>query len=163
VRNADITLFIKRHVNGVWRGDKQERVAVRGGARDRLQSQIAATARPIVNDDGVAEPLRQRLTDKARADVRRAAGGNEDDQRHRPRRIGSRPRKPRHGRQCGSARVQMQKISAGKFHFEPSSLFTSHAEGLDSHVESTQNTRTFDGPRYRFAVASNPLVGVRSS
>jgi hypothetical protein len=31
----------------------------------------------------------------------------------------------RDGRQRGSARGQMQKISAGKFHFEPPSHFTS--------------------------------------
>jgi hypothetical protein len=34
------------------------------------------------------------------------------------------PRDPRYGRQRGSACGQMQKISAGKFHFEP--RFTSH-------------------------------------
>jgi len=31
---------------------------------------------------------------------------------------------PRDGRQRGSARGQMEKISAGKFHFEPPSPFT---------------------------------------
>src|SRR5262249_5927498 len=35
------------------------------------------------------------------------------------------PCKARHGRQRGSARGQMQKSSAGKFHFEPPSRFTS--------------------------------------
>jgi hypothetical protein len=35
---------------------------------------------------------------------------------HRPRRIGLRPSNARDGRQRGSARCQMQKISAGKFH-----------------------------------------------
>src|SRR6266511_584383 len=35
------------------------------------------------------------------------------------RRIGLRPNEARPGRQRGSARGQMQKISAGKFHFEP--------------------------------------------
>ena len=39
-----------------------------------------------------------------------------DDDAHRPRRIGLRPRDARHGRQRGSARGQMQKISTGKFH-----------------------------------------------
>jgi hypothetical protein len=32
---------------------------------------------------------------------------------------------PRDGRQRGSARGQMEKISAGKFHSEPPSRFTS--------------------------------------
>jgi hypothetical protein len=62
-------------------GDKQESVAVRRGARAGLQGQIAASARPVVDDDRLTKPLRQRLTDKACADVGRAAGGNEDDQR----------------------------------------------------------------------------------
>ena len=39
-----------------------------------------------------------------------------DDDAHRPRRIGLRPRNARHGRQRGSARCQMQKSAAGKFH-----------------------------------------------
>ena len=45
-------------------------------------------------------------------------GGKADDDAHRPRRIGLRPRDARHGRQRGSARGQMQKLpSVGKFHF----------------------------------------------
>ena len=45
------------------------------------------------------------------------AGGKADDDAHRPRRIGLRPRDTRHGRQRGSARGQMQKLpSVGKFH-----------------------------------------------
>ena len=41
-------------------------------------------------------------------------------------RIGLRPRDARHGGDRGSARGQMQKLpSVGKFHFEPSSPFTS--------------------------------------
>src|SRR5215813_11480903 len=42
-----------------------------------------------------------------------------------PRRIGLRPSEARHRRQRGSARGQMQKISAGKFHFEPPSRLMS--------------------------------------
>ena len=53
----------------------------------------------------------------------RAAGGNADDQAHRPRRIGLRPRDARHGRQRGSARCQMQKLSAGKFHWVLPNLY----------------------------------------
>src|SRR5262249_15991875 len=39
-----------------------------------------------------------------------------DNDAHRPRRIGLRPRDPRNGWQRGSARDQMQKLSAGEFH-----------------------------------------------
>ena len=48
-----------------------------------------------------------------------AAGGKADDDAHRPRRIGLRPRSARHGRQRGSTRCQMQKVSAGKFYGIP--------------------------------------------
>src|SRR5262249_39767644 len=50
--------------------------------------------------------------------------GGTDNQTHRPRRIGLCPCNMRH-RQRGSARGQMQKISAGKVHFLPPSRFTS--------------------------------------
>src|SRR5262249_32774975 len=42
-----------------------------------------------------------------------------------PRRIGLRPSEARHRRQRGSARGQMQKISAGEVHFEPPSRLMS--------------------------------------
>src|SRR5262249_40902840 len=64
------------HIDGVRRGDHEQRVAVGGSARDRLQCEIAAGARPVVDDHRLAEPLRQRLADQARDDVGRAAGGD---------------------------------------------------------------------------------------
>ncbi len=59
------------------------------------------------------------------ASLSRATSRKRYDNLHRPRWIGLRPRDARHGRQRGSARGQMEKISAGKFHFEPPSRFTS--------------------------------------
>jgi len=50
-----------------------------------------------------------------------AASGEWRDQTHRSRRIGLRPCDARNCRQRGRACGQMQKISAGKFHFEPPS------------------------------------------
>jgi hypothetical protein len=43
----------------------------------------------------------------------------DDDDAHRPRRVGLRHRKARDGRESGSTRSQMQKLSAGKFHGVP--------------------------------------------
>src|SRR5262245_10357952 len=43
------------------------------------------------------------------------------DPAYRPRRVGLRPRDPRQRQQRGSVHGQMQKISAGKFHFQPPS------------------------------------------
>ena len=96
--------------------DQEQRVAVGGRAHDRLGADIAAGARPVLDDELLAEPLRQPLADQARDDVVRAAGGKADDDAHRPRRIGLRPCDARDGRQRGGARCQMQKFTTGKFH-----------------------------------------------
>src|SRR5262249_58976680 len=45
-----------------------------------------------------------------------AARGKADNDAHRPRGIGLRPRDGRNSRQRGSARGEMQELSAGKFH-----------------------------------------------
>src|SRR5262249_56520811 len=83
---------------------------------------------PVPHDEWRAEPLRQPLSHQARDDVTCAAGGKADNDAHRPRRIGLRPSKARHGWQRGSASGQMQKFSAGKFHFDPSLV-----KGSDEH------------------------------
>src|SRR5215472_2623052 len=58
------------------------------------------------------------------------AGSNGDDQTHRPRRVGLRPSGALHGRQRGSARGQMQKITARKFHGAPPGSRTVNTEPL---------------------------------
>src|SRR5262249_52738121 len=63
--------------------------------------------------------LRLDVRTEADAMSGRAAGGRRDDDPDWPRRIGFRPCDPRH-RERGSARCEMQKISAGKFHCSPS-------------------------------------------
>ena len=112
----EIELVVERRVDRVRRTDQEERVAVRRRTHDRLGGDIAAGARPVLDDEWLAEPLRQPLTHQAREDVVRAAGGKADDDAHRPRRIGLRPREARYGRKHGSARCQMQKLAARKFH-----------------------------------------------
>ena len=77
-------LFIKRHIDGVRGGDLEQRVAVGGRARDRLQRKIAAGTRPVVDDHRLAEPLRYHLTHEPSDDIGRGAGGNEDEQAHWP-------------------------------------------------------------------------------
>jgi hypothetical protein len=51
---------------------------------DRLGGDIAAGARPVLDDEWLAEPLRQPLTDQTREDVVRPASGKADDDAHRP-------------------------------------------------------------------------------
>jgi hypothetical protein len=82
-----------------------------------LGSDIGAGARPVLDDELLAKPLRQRLTQEACDDVGCAAGGEADDDAHRARRIGLRPSDMRHGRERGSACGLMKKLSTvGKFH-----------------------------------------------
>src|SRR5262245_28032641 len=150
---------VRVHDKGAKR--KEYGITVGCGPRRLAHANIAAGPSDVLDIELLPERFAEFLSGNPREDIGASAGREWHNHAHRPRRIALRPSKVRHSRQRGSARGQMQKLSAGKFHFEPSSLFTSHAEGLDRHVESTQNTR--NGPRYRFAVASNPLVGVRSS
>src|SRR5262249_5210531 len=71
----------------------------------------------------------------------RTAGTRGGNDAYWPRRISLRPRDPRHGRNRGRARGQMQNSTAGKFHFEPPSCFTS----LDHLVgKGKQRRRNFE-------------------
>jgi len=72
------------------RGDLQERVTVGRRARDRLQREIAARARPVVNQHRLAKPLCQRLTDDTGDDIGCATSTDEYEHRDGPRRIGLR-------------------------------------------------------------------------
>jgi hypothetical protein len=83
---------------------------------DDRRADVAGAARPVVDDELLFEPLRQRLSDHARDDVGRDSGGIGHDDAHRPRRIVERHCGPRQRRQRGSARGQMQKSTALKFH-----------------------------------------------
>ena len=92
-------------------------MAIRRCTYDRLSADSAASPGAVVDDEWLAEPLLQPLSHRACEDVARAAGGKSDDDAHRPRGIGLRPRDPRHDRERGRARGQMQKLPAvGKFH-----------------------------------------------
>src|SRR5215813_3935192 len=66
-----------------------------------------------------------------------------DDQVHRPRRIGLRPRDARHDRQRGSARGQMEKISAGKFYLNLPSHYSITSSAMASRVAGTSRPSVF--------------------
>ena len=89
-KKIEIELVIERRVDRVHRADHEERIAVRRRLHDRLGADIAASARPVLNDEGLAEPLRQPLPYQAREDVVRATSRKGGDQAHRPGRIGLR-------------------------------------------------------------------------
>src|SRR5262249_46017304 len=96
--------------------DHEERIAVCRRTHDRLYADIATTARTVLDDELLTEALRQPLTNEARSNVVNTTGRKWDNDAHRPRRIGLRPRDTRHRRQRGSARGEMQKLSARQVH-----------------------------------------------
>ncbi len=80
----EIELVVECRIDRVRRTDQEQRVAVRRRTHDRLGGDIAAGARPVLDDEWLAEPLRQPLTYQTRENVVRAAGGKADDDAHRP-------------------------------------------------------------------------------
>ena len=87
----EIELVVERRVVRVRTGGQEKRIAVRRRAHDGFSSDIATAARPILDDELLAEPLGQRLCDQPREDVGPTARGKANDDAHRPRRIGLRP------------------------------------------------------------------------
>jgi len=112
-------LVVERRVDGLARTDQEKRVAVRRRPHRRLGGDVAAGARPVLDDELLAEPLGKPLPHQACDDVEPAAGGRADDPTDRPRRIGLRPREMRHRRQRGSGRGQMQESTPGHVHRSP--------------------------------------------
>ena len=69
-----LRLSVQRRVDRVRPiGDQEKRIAVRGRTHDRLGADIGAAARPVLDDEWLAKPLRQPLAHQARDDVERAA------------------------------------------------------------------------------------------
>jgi len=87
-------------------------VTIRRRVHHRLGGDIGARARPVLNDELLAEPIRKPLTHQARESVSRAAGREADNDSHRSRRIGLRPCDARYGWKRRRARSQMQKSAA---------------------------------------------------
>src|SRR5262249_9063968 len=83
--------------------DHEERIAVCRRTHDRLYTDIATTARTVLDDALLTEALRQPMTNEARSNVVNTTGRKWDNDTHRPRRIGLRPCDSRNCRQCGSA------------------------------------------------------------
>src|SRR5450759_3261544 len=137
----EIELFVERRVDCVPRIDQEERIAIRGRIHDHLGADITASARAVLNDKWLAEPLRQPLAHQTRGDVGRAAGRIADDPAHPPRRIVLRHCDARYGRKRGSARCQMKKLTAEKFH-----SITSSARTLEEryHTSLCRSVTDFD-------------------
>jgi hypothetical protein len=98
------------------RTTQHKRVAVRTSARDRGNAQRTAAAADVFNHDGTEQWLhfiRPWATDS----IECTTGRKRNHEPDRPGWVGLRPRSARDGRQRGSARGQIQKLSSvGKFH-----------------------------------------------
>src|SRR5262249_51877551 len=113
----EIEVDVEPGVDCIRRDGQEERITVRRRTQDLFGGNIASGARPVLDDEWLAKPVREPLTYQADEDVSCSAPRKPDDQTHRPRRIGLRPSDARDGRQRGRAGGQMmQKFAAGKFH-----------------------------------------------
>jgi len=81
---VEIEIGVERGIDRVRGHDLQQRIAIRGCLRDRLGADVAARAGAILDDELLAEAVRQPLTHQARLDVGSPAGGKADDDAHRP-------------------------------------------------------------------------------
>src|ERR1700704_7070376 len=136
---TEIELIGEQIGDRVSRNDQKERMAVGGRTRDGLGGDIARGARPVLDDEWLAEALRQPLTEQAREDVGRAAGGKANHDAYWPRGIGLRrsdlrPSDLRHRQHRGSARGEIQECAAGKFHKVPPSVVAQCALGRFQYV-----------------------------
>ena len=111
-----VELVVERGANRICHAAQEECIAVRRRTQGRLAANIAGGARPVLDDQLLAEPLRQPLTDQPCSEVDRSTCRERRDQPYRTRRIGLRRSEPRHRRQRGSTHCQVQKSTTGKFH-----------------------------------------------
>ena len=80
-------LRIERRVDGVRRVDQEQRVAVGGRMNHRLGTDVVAGARLVLDEELLAQSLREPLRHDARGDVRAPAGGIGNDPAHGPGRV----------------------------------------------------------------------------
>jgi hypothetical protein len=77
-----------------------------------LGADVAAGARPVLDDEGLTQPFGQPLADQPRGDVDAAACGEAGNDAHRPRRIILRPGLSRQGGSGGDRGREFEEVSA---------------------------------------------------
>src|SRR5262245_9572913 len=83
----EIEFLIERCIDNIRRSNQEKRIAIGGRTHDRLGGDIAARAGPVVDDEWLAEPLRQPLPYYAYDNIAPRTGWKSDDHAHRLRRI----------------------------------------------------------------------------
>ena len=112
----EVELAVKRGIDRIARIGHQQGVAIGRRGGDRLGSDIGAASWPVLDDERLAESIRQPLADQAAGDIGGAARREGDDHAHRPRRVVLRPGAARYGRRCGEGCGELQELSAGIGH-----------------------------------------------
>jgi len=108
-------LVVERRIDGIVGSDEADGIAIGRRAQHRRHADISAGADLVLDDELLAEPLRQILSDDTRDDVVWPAGSERHDPMDRSRRITLRPGNAGHGRQRSSTRGHLQECAAGKF------------------------------------------------
>ena len=123
-----IEVVVERRVDRRRRADEEKRVTVGGRMGDRIGADVGAGARPVLDNELLAEALRQPLADQTRDDVEGAAGRNADDDPYRPCRPGCARAMREIAGERRSTRHHMHKSAARKFHgFPPVTMKLRHA------------------------------------
>ena len=86
----EIELLVKRCIDRVGGAHDEQRIAVRRCADRGFDRDIAAGARPVVDDDLLTEPLGEPLRHHPRCNVGRTPSRKPNDQAHRSRGVGLR-------------------------------------------------------------------------
>jgi len=152
----EIQFVVERRVDRLCRNDHEQRVAVSGRAHDGLGGNVGPRAGTVLDDEWLADPLRQPLTRESCDDVGCAAGRKANDDPHRPRRIGLRRSDARRGRQRGSGCGQMQKLAAGKFMLNLPSRHSITLSARNTREGGTSKPIAFAACRL---IANSNLVG----
>src|SRR6516165_6578137 len=111
-------VFVKGRADGVVRSDERNRVTIGSGIKRGLHTDVAAGARPVLNDKLLAKIIGQSLADDARHNVVRPSRWKRHNPMNRPRRICLRPCCRRNGQYSGAG-CQAQKFATRKLDDAP--------------------------------------------
>ena len=95
--------LVERWIKSMFGNAHEKRVPISGRAYDTLGRNAGISSWPIFNNELLADPLGQPLSNEAGNDVCCASWGKPNHNADRPRRIRLRPCYARHRRQSGSA------------------------------------------------------------
>src|SRR5262245_30372048 len=83
-QEIETELVVKGGIDRMGGTDREERVTVGRCAHDGFGRDIGPAARPVLDYERLAEPIRQPLADQSGEDVLPATRGITDDDAHRP-------------------------------------------------------------------------------